>query len=167
MPGFRQTNKIRAASRIRSIIANDFSRNAESKITNLRSSSTRVFLASWSSRLGIDQVIEGIKTQKWDLILAEDVSRLYRHETACGKLFELAVDEGLRIICCNEFLDTNRKIGLIGFASLCGTMQRPTTIRPIASSENTTRFGKWRRDRTIKVRLFSQTVPTSDRTPPS
>jgi DNA invertase Pin-like site-specific DNA recombinase len=55
------------------------------------------------SRPGIDEVLAGAR---WDLILCEDASRLYRHETACGELIETAVDEGIRVIFINDFVDT-------------------------------------------------------------
>lgn len=58
------------------------------------------------SRPGIDEVRSGILEHRWDLILSEDASRLYRHETACGELVEEAVDQGVRVICANDFVDT-------------------------------------------------------------
>ena len=58
------------------------------------------------SRPGIDQVHVGCLERRWNLILAEDGSRLYRHETAAGELIETAVDEGIRVICINDFVDT-------------------------------------------------------------
>jgi DNA invertase Pin-like site-specific DNA recombinase len=58
------------------------------------------------SRPGIDEVHAGCCDRRWDVLLAEDASRLYRHETACGELIETAVDEGIRCICINDFIDT-------------------------------------------------------------
>jgi len=58
------------------------------------------------SRPGINEVLAGAIEGRWDLILCEDGSRLYRHETACGELIETAVDEGIRVIFINDFVDT-------------------------------------------------------------
>jgi DNA invertase Pin-like site-specific DNA recombinase len=58
------------------------------------------------SRPGIDQVKDGIRTRRWDLLLVEDSSRLFRHETACGDLIEKAVDQGIRVIAINDDVDT-------------------------------------------------------------
>jgi len=58
------------------------------------------------SRPGIDEVRAGILTRRWDIIIVEDSSRLYRHETACGELIEAAVDKGIRVICINDNVDT-------------------------------------------------------------
>jgi len=58
------------------------------------------------SRPGIDQLRQGIARREWDLIIVEDSSRLYRHETECMVLAEEAVDEGIRVICINDFVDT-------------------------------------------------------------
>lgn len=58
------------------------------------------------SRPGINKVREGVERRKWDLILVEDASRLFRHETACGELIETAVDQGIRVIAINDDVDT-------------------------------------------------------------
>ena len=58
------------------------------------------------SRPGIDQVRQGIRRRQWDLLLVEDSSRLFRHETACGELIESAVDQDIRIIAINDDVDT-------------------------------------------------------------
>ncbi|MEW4451350.1 recombinase family protein [Bremerella sp. JC817] len=58
------------------------------------------------SRPGIDRLRRGIARREWDLIIVEDSSRLYRHETECMVLVEEAVDEGIRVICINDFVDT-------------------------------------------------------------
>jgi DNA invertase Pin-like site-specific DNA recombinase len=58
------------------------------------------------SRPGIDEAYAGILEHRWDLIVCEDASRLYRHETACGEFVESAVDEGVRVFCINDFVDT-------------------------------------------------------------
>jgi DNA invertase Pin-like site-specific DNA recombinase len=59
-----------------------------------------------ASRPGINQVWAGIEAKRWDLILAEESSRLYRHHTKAGELFESAVDAGIRIICPSDYIDT-------------------------------------------------------------
>ncbi|MCA9070370.1 MAG: recombinase family protein, partial [Planctomycetaceae bacterium] len=58
------------------------------------------------SRPGIDEVRAGIAERQFDIIFAEDSSRLFRHETACFELVERAVDEGIRVICWYDFVDT-------------------------------------------------------------
>jgi hypothetical protein len=43
---------------------------------------------------------------RWDLIIAEESSRLYRHHTKAGELFESAVDADIWIICPSDSVDT-------------------------------------------------------------
>jgi hypothetical protein len=57
------------------------------------------------SRPGINKVREGIAARRWDLIVVEDTSRLFRHVTACGQLVESAVDQGIRVIAINDAVD--------------------------------------------------------------
>jgi len=59
-----------------------------------------------ADRPGINQVWAGIEAKRWDLILAEESSRLYRHHTKAGELFESAVDAGVRVICPSDYIDT-------------------------------------------------------------
>jgi len=59
-----------------------------------------------ADRPGINQVWAGIEAKRWDVILAEESSRLYRHHTKAGELFESAVDAGVRIICPSDYIDT-------------------------------------------------------------
>jgi DNA invertase Pin-like site-specific DNA recombinase len=59
-----------------------------------------------ADRPGINQVWAGIEAKRWDVILAEESSRLYRHHTKAGELFESAVDADVRIICPSDVLDT-------------------------------------------------------------
>jgi DNA invertase Pin-like site-specific DNA recombinase len=59
-----------------------------------------------ADRPGINQVWAGIEAKRWDVIIAEESSRLYRHHTKAGELFESAVDAGVRIICPSDVLDT-------------------------------------------------------------
>jgi hypothetical protein len=46
-------------------------------------------------RPGINQVWAGIKAHRWDVILAEESSRLYRHLTFASQFFDSAVDAGI------------------------------------------------------------------------
>ena len=50
-----------------------------------------------ADRPGINQVWAGIEAKRWDVIIAEESSRLYRHHTKAGELFESAVDAGVRV----------------------------------------------------------------------
>ena len=59
-----------------------------------------------ASRPGINEVWAGIAARRWDLIIAEESSRLYRHHTKAGELFESAVDADIRIICPSDYIDT-------------------------------------------------------------
>jgi hypothetical protein len=59
-----------------------------------------------ASRPGINEVWAGIAAHRWDLIIAEESSRLYRHHTKAGELFESAVDADIRIICPSDYIDT-------------------------------------------------------------
>ena len=59
-----------------------------------------------ADRPGINQVWAGIESKRWDLIIAEESSRLYRHHTKAGELFESAVDADVRIICPSDYIDT-------------------------------------------------------------
>jgi len=57
-------------------------------------------------RPGINEVRKGIDSKRWDLLLSEDSSRLFRNESACFELVETAADEKVRTICPNDFFDT-------------------------------------------------------------
>lgn len=57
-------------------------------------------------RPGIDEVWSGIAAGRWDLILVEDASRLYRHDSWAVDLVYLAVDNQTRVICINDSVDT-------------------------------------------------------------
>ncbi len=59
-----------------------------------------------ADRPGINQVWAGIESKRWDMIIAEESSRLYRHHTKAGELFESAVDADVRIICPSDYIDT-------------------------------------------------------------
>jgi DNA invertase Pin-like site-specific DNA recombinase len=59
------------------------------------------------SRPGIDQVRARVTgSTRPDVLLCEDSSRLFRHETACGELIEAAVDRGIRVLCLHDDVDT-------------------------------------------------------------
>lgn len=57
-------------------------------------------------RPGIDQVRQGILQKRWDILVAEESSRLFRHPSGCLSFVEVAVDCGVRVICINDFIDT-------------------------------------------------------------
>ena len=59
-----------------------------------------------ASRPGIDQV-RGIENRSWDLLICEDASRLFRHPAACLNLVNRAYDQGIRVICVNDDVDTS------------------------------------------------------------
>src|SRR5262245_55836359 len=59
-----------------------------------------------ASRQGIVRVRELIGCGWADLLICEDSSRLFRHETACGELIETAYDNDIRVIAINDDLDT-------------------------------------------------------------
>jgi DNA invertase Pin-like site-specific DNA recombinase len=57
-------------------------------------------------RPGINEVRSGTDAKRWDLELYEDSSRMFRNHTACFELVETAVDNDIRVICINDFVDT-------------------------------------------------------------
>lgn len=58
------------------------------------------------SRPGIDEVRLGVQKRLWDLLVVEDGSRLFRHETELPVFVETAVDANVRVICINDYVDT-------------------------------------------------------------
>ena len=60
-----------------------------------------------ASRPGINEVREGIEQGRWDLLISEDSSRLFRNPAACLNLVNRAVDKGVRVVCCNDRVDTD------------------------------------------------------------
>ena len=60
-------------------------------------------------RPGMNKLRQGLEEARWDLLIAEDSSRLFRSPTHCGELVETAVDEGIRVLCINDFVDTNNE----------------------------------------------------------
>jgi DNA invertase Pin-like site-specific DNA recombinase len=61
------------------------------------------------SRPGIDRVADGIEQRKWDLLICEDTSRLFRNSTACCELVETAYDMRMRVIAINDDVDTDEE----------------------------------------------------------
>jgi hypothetical protein len=55
-----------------------------------------------ADRPAINEVWTAIESKRVDLIVAEESSRLYRHPTKAGELFEASVDAGVRIICLSD-----------------------------------------------------------------
>ena len=58
-----------------------------------------------ADRPGINQVWAGMRDHRWDVILAEESSRLYRHMTFASQFFDTAVDAGIRVICPTDYID--------------------------------------------------------------
>ncbi|GJM24820.1 MAG: hypothetical protein DHS20C16_12350 [Phycisphaerae bacterium] len=58
-------------------------------------------------RPGIDRVWELIESGGCDVLIAEDLSRLYRHSTRAMQLIENAVDADVRVIAINSNIDTD------------------------------------------------------------
>ncbi|MGZ0174321.1 MAG: recombinase family protein [Planctomycetales bacterium] len=58
------------------------------------------------SRPGIDDVRAAIRDGNVDLIVTEETSRLYRRQRPCLDLVDGAVDNGVRVICINDQVDT-------------------------------------------------------------
>lgn len=60
------------------------------------------------SRPGVDQVREGVREHRWDILICEDVSRLFRNLSACCDVVETAFDNGIRFIAINDDVDTSK-----------------------------------------------------------
>lgn len=58
------------------------------------------------NRPGIDEVWRGIAAARFDVLVAEESSRLYRHMTFASQLFNEAVDAGIRVLCPTDYIDT-------------------------------------------------------------
>lgn len=58
------------------------------------------------NRPGIDRIKAGIEAKRWDVIIAEESSRIYRNITFTGLFFYAAVDAGIRILCPTDMIDT-------------------------------------------------------------
>jgi len=61
------------------------------------------------NRPGIDQVRLGVQNRAWDLIVAEDSSRLFRNPPACCELVGDAVDNGIRVLLPGDRIDTQNE----------------------------------------------------------
>ncbi|NLX59273.1 MAG: recombinase family protein [Phycisphaerae bacterium] len=59
------------------------------------------------SRSGIDQLKDAIRTGQCDMVVVEDVSRLYRNTAALLSLVNLAAASKVRIVAINDALDTS------------------------------------------------------------
>lgn len=57
-------------------------------------------------RDGIDAVRQKIKLGRVDVILGEDAGRFFRIASACIEFVESAVDQGIRVFCINDDVDT-------------------------------------------------------------
>jgi len=62
------------------------------------------------NRPGIDKVWSGVRERRWDFIIVEDASRLYRHESWAVDLVGLAHDKKIRTICVNDRVDSNEPV---------------------------------------------------------
>lgn len=93
------------------------------------------------SRPGINKVREGIAARRWDLIVVEDSSRLFRNETACLELVETAVDQGIRVIAINDGVDTAEEDWDDHCTTLRVTTPRATNTLPGGSNGNSKRCG--------------------------
>ncbi len=120
-------------------------------------------------RPGIDQVWELIESGGCDVIVAEDLSRLYRNSTQAMGLIEAAVDAGVRVIAINSHIDTNEdeerwRMGS-HFASMKAEMDNAETRKRIVRAME----GLWRDGYAVGavkpgyVRV--PTVPPTDREP--
>lgn len=58
-------------------------------------------------RPGINQVRDGVNAKRWDILICEDVGRLFRNLSACCDLVETAFDNGIRIIAINDDVDSD------------------------------------------------------------
>lgn len=74
-------------------------------------------------RPGIDGVWELIESGGCDVIVAEDLSRLYRHSTRAMQLIEAAVDAGIRVVAINSHLDTAEDEGRWRMGGLFASMK--------------------------------------------
>jgi site-specific DNA recombinase len=59
------------------------------------------------NRPGIDKIWRGVEVATWDLLICEDSGRLFRNESACIELIEIAVDAGMRVVCINDDVDSD------------------------------------------------------------
>ncbi len=81
-------------------------------------------------RPGIDQIWKGIEVPKWDLLVCEDAGRLFRNDSACIELIETAFDNGMRVICFNDDVDTDEEAMAGSLARCCPTARQGELLHP-------------------------------------
>jgi hypothetical protein len=113
-----------------------------------------------ADRPGINQVWAGIEAKRWHLIIAEESSRLYRHHTKAGELFESAVDADVRVICTSDYIDTADD----DWPDRLHDAARPLELlHPEADRASPRRLvGPWCRRRQHGDRLQASTDPAGD-----
>jgi len=122
-----------------------------------------------SRRPGIDQVWELIDAHGCDLIVAEDLSRFYRHSTRAMQFIESAVDAGVRVIAINSHIDTAEDEGRwrMGgyFASMKSEWDNTETRKRIIRAME----GLWRQGYAVGALkpgyARTPTVPATEREP--
>ncbi len=97
-----------------------------------------------ADRRGINRLWELVETKGCDVIVAEEVSRFYRHATRAMQFLESADDEGIRVITINDPIDTtNDDWRLNGhFASLKAELDNRQTRQRI----NRARTSRWEKN---------------------
>ncbi len=118
-----------------------------------------------ANRPGINRLWELMDEQECDVIVAEEVSRFYRHATRAMQFLESADDEGIRVITINDPIDTtNDDWRLNGhFASLKAELDNRQTRQRIKRA----RTSRWEKNfvvhHTIKPGYYrvSASAPTS------
>lgn len=101
-----QTSTEDQIANCRRFLADNLPRDIEPERLAIEVIGEREISGERMSRPGINEVWAGIEAGRWDLIIAEESSRLYRHMTFAGQLFNTAVDAGIRILCPTDSIDT-------------------------------------------------------------
>jgi DNA invertase Pin-like site-specific DNA recombinase len=98
-------------------------------------------------RPGIDKLWAVIEDGGCDLIITEEVSRLYRHSSQAMSFIGTAVDAGIRVIAINDSLDTNRDDWQLNghFAAVKAELDNKQTRQRIARSI----LGRWDRGEVV------------------
>ena len=102
----RQTSTEDQIANCRRFLADNLPRDIDPDRLAIEVIGEREISGERMSRPGINEVWAGIESKRWDLIIAEESSRLYRHMTFAGLLFNTAVDAGIRILCPTDYIDT-------------------------------------------------------------
>ena len=102
----RQTSTEDQIANCRRFLADNLPRDIDPDRLAIEVIGEREISGERMSRPGINEVWAGIESKRWDLIIAEESSRLYRHMTFAGQLFNTAVDAGIRILCPTDYIDT-------------------------------------------------------------